>query len=75
VDSGSLYFETPKEALPGLDADNTYKVPQIYGKDKGLAQVLIYGRVLDGAATVTPDSAEDSRAVAEQLRAMGIYIN
>jgi hypothetical protein len=75
VDSGSLYFETPKEALPGLDADNTYKVPQIYGKDKGLAQVLIYGRVLDGATTITSDSAEDNRAVTEQLKSMGIYIN
>ena len=46
VDSGSRYFENLPQSIPVVTIDETYQVPQIYGKDSSLAQILIYGKVL-----------------------------
>ena len=77
VDSGSKYFETVSEPLAAVEIDAFYKMPKIYGKDPTAAQILIYGQPLglENQMVDSVDSQRDSEAVAEQLRAMGIYIN
>lgn len=47
IDSGDKYFETISQGLPKIDTDIIYTTPQIIGKDTSLAQVLIYGKVID----------------------------
>ncbi len=47
VESGDKYFATPTDELPTVDADTVYVSPKIIGKDASLAQVLIYGKVID----------------------------
>lgn len=77
VDSGSKYFETVVDPLENLIIDSDYKSPKIYGKDSSLAQIIIYGQVLpdENQAGSFDNSLEDQKAVAEQLKAMGIYTN
>ena len=60
-----------------MEIDAFYKMPKIYGKDPTAAQILIYGQPLglENQMVDSVDSQRDSEAVAEQLRAMGIYIN
>ena len=77
VDSGSRYFETIAEPLPPVAIDANYRVPQIFGKDPSLAQVMIYGQVLPDENQVPTgiDPEADQEIADRQLRDMGIYIN
>ena len=77
VDSGEKYFESAIEPLPDPIIDQNYTAPTIYGKDKALAQVIIYGQILPDEihANSSLDGEYDQEVANEQLRAMGIYIN
>ena len=77
VDSGEKYFESVVEPLPDPIIDQDYTAPIIYGKDKALAQVIIYGQILPEEihANSSLEGEHDQEAANEQLRAMGIYIN
>lgn len=47
IDSGEAYFEVVSQGLDAIDADAIYDAPRIIGKDASMAQVLIYGKVID----------------------------
>ena len=77
VDSGSRYFESLPRLLPPAIIDETYRLPKIYGKDSALAQILIYGRVLEQNEYSQSDlpALQDRNAANEQLKEVGVYIN
>ncbi|MCQ2741084.1 MAG: penicillin-binding protein activator [Alphaproteobacteria bacterium] len=64
VDKGSRYFETISEPLSQAVIGDDYVLPNIYGKDSSLAQLLIYGQVIaqDTFAKKTKDKEETSPA-------------
>ena len=63
--------------LPPAIIDETYRLPKIYGKDSALAQILIYGRVLEQDEYSQSDipALQDRNAANEQLKEVGVYIN
>ena len=77
VDSGSRYFEILPQSMPYVAVDGTYQVPQIYGKDSSLAQILIYGRVLtaEGYEETSIENWQDKEAANAQLQEIGVRIN
>ena len=77
VDSGSRYFETPIEPLPLVEIDSSYQIPQIFGKDPTMAQIMIYGQVapVENQIVSSGSSDKDNAEAQAQLEAMGIYIN
>ena len=62
VADGDKYFETLSQGMPAIDADMIYTTPRIIGKDASLAQVLIYGKVIDSIE-------QPQRTVTEEISA------
>lgn len=77
VDQGSKYFETPLTSLSHIISTEDFVSPKIYGKDKSMAQILIYGQPLEENESIENSYIDfDNESVVEQqLKDMGIYIN